>query len=64
MILGHEIDRHRLVEPPEGALLGGTAGARPFADPARTAEITTPWVTYPGLVEAECVSEGGSRTCP
>ena len=48
-----------LLEPPEGALLGGIGGARPFADPARAAEITTPWVTYPGLVEAECVSEGG-----
>jgi hypothetical protein len=47
-----------LVTQPEGTLLGGTSGAQPFADPERTAEITTPWVTYPGFVEAECVSEG------
>lgn len=47
-----------LVTQPEGTLLGGTSGAQPFADPARTAEVTTPWVTYPGFVEAECVSEG------
>jgi hypothetical protein len=47
-----------LVTQPEGTLLGGTSGAQPFADPERTAEITTPWVTYPDFVEAECVSEG------
>ncbi len=47
-----------VVTQPEGTLLGGTAAAQPFADPARTAEITTPWVTYPDLVEAECVSDG------
>jgi Protein of unknown function (DUF3089) len=46
-----------LVDQAAGALLGG-ASAQPFADPARTAEITTPWVTYPDLVEAECVTAG------
>jgi Protein of unknown function (DUF3089) len=46
------------VDQPQGALLGGTAPAQPFADPARTAEITTPWVVYPDLVEGECVSDG------
>jgi hypothetical protein len=46
-----------LVEQAPGSLLGGTP-AQPFSDPARTAEITTPWVTYPDLVEAECVTEG------
>jgi hypothetical protein len=45
------------VDQPDGTLLGG-ASAQPFADPARTAEITTPFVTYPDLVEAECVHEG------
>ena len=30
----------------------------PFADPARTSDITTPWVTYPDLLEAECVTQG------
>lgn len=48
-----------LVDQPERALLGGTTDAQPFADPARTAEITTPWVTYPDLVEGECVSAEG-----
>lgn len=52
------VEPYFLIEPPEGALLGGTGGAQPFSDPGRTAEITTPWVTYPGLVEAECVDEG------
>ncbi len=47
-----------LVRRTEGSLLGGLMAAQPFADPARTAEITTPWVTYPDLVEAECVSQG------
>jgi hypothetical protein len=36
----------------------GLEPAQPFADPARTVEITTPWVVYPELVEAECVSDG------
>lgn len=47
-----------LVTQPEGTILGGTAGAQPFADPDRTAEIETPWVTYPDFVSGECVSEG------
>jgi hypothetical protein len=47
-----------LVTQPDGTLLGGTSGAQPFADPARTAEIATPWVTYPDFVAAECVSDG------
>ena len=46
------------VDQPEGALIGG-ASAQPYADADRTAEITTPFVTYPDLIEAECVSEGG-----
>lgn len=46
-----------LMRRPEGSLLGG-AETQPFADPARAAEITTPWVTYPDFVEATCVSEG------
>ncbi|HET6950221.1 MAG TPA: DUF3089 domain-containing protein, partial [Acidimicrobiales bacterium] len=47
-----------LLTPPAGTLLGGTSFINPFADPARTTEITTPWVTYPDFVEAECVTEG------
>jgi hypothetical protein len=47
-----------LVDTPEGTLLGGTSGAQPFADPGRTEQITTPFVTYPDFVEAECVTEG------
>jgi hypothetical protein len=46
------------VDQPDGTLLGGQS-AQPFADPARTAEITTPFVTYPDLIEAECVHQGG-----
>jgi len=52
------VEPYFLIEPPEGALLGGTAGAQPFSDPERTDEIATPWVTYPDLVEAECVDDG------
>jgi hypothetical protein len=48
-----------VVEPPTGALLGGTSGAQPFADAARTSEISTPFVTYPDFVVAECVQQGG-----
>lgn len=40
-----------------GGLLG--AEAEPFSDPADADAITTPWVTYPGFVEAECVQERG-----
>jgi hypothetical protein len=45
------------VDQVDGALLGGS-DAQPFADAARTAEITTPFVTYPDLVSAECVHSG------
>ena len=45
------------VEQAEGSLLGGSS-AQPFADEARTSEITTPFVTYPDLVSAECVHSG------
>jgi hypothetical protein len=45
-----------LVDQADGALLGGSA-AQPFADVARTEEITTPFVTYPDFVEAECVRD-------
>ncbi|HET8619330.1 MAG TPA: DUF3089 domain-containing protein [Acidimicrobiales bacterium] len=45
-----------LVDGRASGLLGGTS--QPFADPARTSGITTPWVTYPGLLEAECVTQG------
>jgi hypothetical protein len=46
------------IDQPAGSLLGGTESAQPFADPARTAEIETPWVTYPDFIEGECVTEG------
>jgi hypothetical protein len=46
------------VTQPEGTLLGGTAGTPPFADASRTAEITTPWVTFPDFVEGSCETEG------
>jgi hypothetical protein len=45
--------------PAEGSLLGGTSAIDPYSDPARTAEITTPWVTYPDFVIGECVAEDG-----
>jgi hypothetical protein len=45
---------------------GGTATLHPylpgeaaFADPARNGEVTTPFVTFPDLIRAECVEEGG-----
>jgi hypothetical protein len=48
------------------AMEGGTGtlhpyfpGQQAFADPARQAEIETPFVTLPDLLEAECVEEGG-----
>ena len=50
-----ELEPYFNIDPPDGTLLGDP---QPFADEARTSEITTPWVTYPGLIEAECVSEG------
>ena len=37
----------------------GADGAQPFADPAAGEAITTPWVTYPGLLSAECVERDG-----
>ena len=37
-------------------ILGGSL--QPFADPARTAEIQTPWATYPDLLDGECKSDG------
>jgi Protein of unknown function (DUF3089) len=46
-----------LVDQPAGSLLGGR-GAQPFADPKRTSEIKTPWVSYPEFVEARCVTKG------
>ena len=39
--------------------LAAGARAASLADPARTGEITTPFVTYPDLVEAECISQDG-----
>jgi len=39
-----------------GGLLGGTL--QPFADPARSPDITTPWATYPDLLDGECTSDG------
>jgi len=47
-----------VVEQAEGSLLGGQS-AQPFADPEGAEAITTPFVTYPDLVEAECVTEDG-----
>jgi len=50
------------------ALDGGSATLSPyfnpervesFADPAAAEEITTPWVTYPDLLSAECVERDG-----
>jgi hypothetical protein len=52
-----ELQPYFAVDQVDGALLGGS-DAVPFADAARTSEITTPFVTYPGLVSAECVHEG------
>ena len=46
-----------LVTRPEASLLGGST-AQPFADPSRTDEIETPWVTYPNFVEGTCTEEG------
>jgi len=37
---------------------GARVNARPFADPAQAAEITTPWVTYPDFVRGECSTAG------
>ena len=51
-----------LVRPAEGLAARRLRPPSPFADPARTAEITTPWVTYPDLVEAECVRRAATPT--
>lgn len=53
-----ELHPYLPVEQPRGALLGGPSGARPFAGRTGTAEVATPWVTYPGLVTGECMSDG------
>jgi len=45
-----------LVDGQLPGILGGTL--QPFADPARTAEIQTPWATYPDLLTGECRSDG------
>lgn len=49
------LEPYVLVEPVERAL---GDGAQPFSDPARTAEITTPWVTWPDFVSGACVQDG------
>lgn len=49
------LEPYFLVEAVDGAL--GTA-EQPFEDPARTAEIDTPWVSYPDFVSAACVEDG------
>ena len=54
-----ELQPYMPVEQPEGALLGGVTGTPPFSDPARNEEVTTAWVTFPGLVEGECVRRDG-----
>ena len=48
------------------AMEGGTGTLHPyfpgqvaFADPARDAEIETPFITFPDFLDAECVDEGG-----
>ena len=40
------------MEPPEGSLAGGQL--EPFADPERSDEVTTPYVTMPDYIEVEC----------
>lgn len=45
------------LEPPPTAVIGDPA-VQPFADPGRTSEITTPFVTYPDMLEGECVYDG------
>jgi hypothetical protein len=35
-----------------------TAGLSAFDDPARNAEITTLWVTYPDMINVRCVDNG------
>jgi hypothetical protein len=45
-----------LVDGQPTGILGGSL--QPFADPARTVEIQTPWATYPDLLDGECKSDG------
>lgn len=45
------------VDFPQGAVIGD-ANVQPFADPERSSEITTPFVTYPDMLEGECVYDG------
>jgi hypothetical protein len=52
-----ELHPYFLMEQVPRTLSGG-ASAEPFTDASRDAEVTTPWVTYPGLVEATCKTEG------
>lgn len=49
-----ELEPYYLMQP--GGLLGGAT--EPYAEASRSAEVTTPWVSFPGLVEAECVRSG------
>jgi hypothetical protein len=44
------------VDGQPNGILGGSL--QPFADPARTAEIQTPWATYPDLLDGECKTDG------
>ncbi len=52
-----ELHPYFLMDQVPSTLLGG-ASAQPFANASRDADVTTPWVTYPGLVEATCKTEG------
>ena len=45
-----------LVDGQPNGILGGSL--QPFADPARTAEIETPWATYPDMLDGQCQSDG------
>jgi hypothetical protein len=51
-----ELHPYFLVQQPQGAVLGTASPG--FADQARTSEITTPFVSYPGLLTGECAVEG------
>ena len=48
-----------LVRPAPRARCSAARPRSPSPTPPAPAEITTPWVTYPDLVEAECVRQGG-----
>lgn len=45
--------------PAELSNYSPTDKAQPFTDPARTATITTPYVSLPGLLKGECVDKNG-----